>query len=122
RRNAIVKSIAWHSEQEFSIDGVNFLCVQGDYSQKTNSQRIVILKDRGVLDTYREVFTDMQVRNILEFGIFQGGSPALFSLWFEVDKFVGIDLCSPVSEFDAFRARHPIGRKIFPYYGVSQTD
>jgi hypothetical protein len=68
------------------------------------------------------VFSDVQPRNMLEFGIFQGGSASLFSLLFNVDKFVGIDLCDPVERFDPFCNRHTIGERIHSYYGVSQTD
>jgi SAM-dependent methyltransferase len=41
---------------------------------------------------------------------------------FNIDKCVGIDICQPVAEFDAFCAQHPIGRKIKTHYGVCQTD
>jgi SAM-dependent methyltransferase len=46
----------------------------------------------------------------------------LFTACFELEKFVGIDICPPVEAFDAFCARHPIGRKIKTHYGVSQAD
>jgi hypothetical protein len=110
------------SDKEFSVDGVRFLCALDDYSLKTNDDRLVILKDRESLESYAAVFSGTHPRTMLEFGIFQGGSPALFSLWFEIDKFVGIDLSAPIEEFDAFCNRHAVGRKIRTYYGISQTD
>jgi Methyltransferase domain len=117
-----MKQIEWLSDREFSVDGVRFLCALDDYSLKTNDDRLVILKDRESLESYAAVFSGTHPRTMLEFGIFQGGSPALFSLWFEIDKFVGIDLSAPVEEFDAFCNRHAVGRKIRTYYGISQTD
>jgi hypothetical protein len=117
-----MKEIEWHNEKEFSVDGVDFRCALDDNTLRTDQQRIIILKDRSVLDNYREVFAGTPVSTMLEFGIFQGGSPTLFSLLFGLDKFVGVDLCSPVESFDAFCARHPVGRKISSHYSTSQTD
>jgi hypothetical protein len=74
-----VKTLEWLNEREFVIDGVAFQCTLGDYSGKTNRERFVLLKDRAVLEQYATVFADEAPKNILEFGIFQGGSPALFS-------------------------------------------
>jgi SAM-dependent methyltransferase len=117
-----VKTLEWLNEREFVIDGVAFECTLGDYSEKTNRERFVLLKDRAVLEQYATVFADAAPKNILEFGIFQGGSPALFSLWFDAAKFVGIDICKPVAAFDEFCRTHEVGSRIRTHYGVSQTD
>jgi SAM-dependent methyltransferase len=117
-----MKTLEWRSERELVIDGVHFDCSIDDYAQKTSLDRLVLLKNRGVLDLYAQVFADDRPRNMLEFGIFQGGSPALYSLWFDLDRFVGVDICAPVAAFDDFCRNHQVGRKIRSYYGVSQTD
>lgn len=101
--------LEWRGEKEFSVGGVSFLCELNDHSAKTTDERFILLKDRNVLQTYADAFSSTQPRNVLEFGIFQGGSPTLFSLWWDVDKFVGIDLCPPVQVFDEFCRRHPVG-------------
>ena len=117
-----MNKLEWHGEKEFSVSGVKFLCESNDYSAKTTDERFILLKDRGTLQTYADAFSSTQPKNVLEFGIFQGGSPALFSLWWDVDKFVGVDLCPPVQAFDDFCRRHPVGQRIRSHYGVSQTD
>jgi len=117
-----MNQLAWQSDREFSVDGIKFFCAFDDFSLKTTRERLVILKSRDVLQNYVEVFSAAEPRNMLEFGIFQGGSPALFSLWFELEKFVGIDVCPPIKEFDDFCSTHAIGKRIRSYYGVSQTD
>lgn len=117
-----MKNLQWENDSEFSIYGVRFRCADHNYALKTDLERIVILKDREVLANYAAVFSDAPPRRILEFGIFQGGSPALFALWFDVEKFVGIDISEPVHGFDEFCRRHPIGAKIWSHYSVSQTD
>ena len=117
-----MKELDWIDSDHFSIDGVRFQCVQRDYSLKSGEDRLVLLKDREMLDNYSRVVGTDRIRNVLEFGIFQGGSPALFTLWLELDKFVGIDVCQPVAVFDAFVARRALGEKIRTHYGVSQAD
>jgi hypothetical protein len=117
-----MRPINWKNEREFNVEGVNFYCAFDDFSLQTNAERFVLLKARSVLDQYQQVFANACPHRMLEFGIFQGGSPALFSLWFGLEKFVGIDICKPVAAFDAFCARHQVGSRIATHYGVSQTD
>jgi hypothetical protein len=117
-----VKSLYWIGENDFLLDGVRFLCGQGNYSLKANKDRLVLLKDREILDKYASEFGVEPIKSIVEFGIFQGGSPALFTLWFELEKFVGIDVSAPIPEFDEFVTKHECGKRIRTYYGVSQAD
>jgi hypothetical protein len=117
-----MQPIEWKSERQFSIDGVNFYCAYDDFSLQTTAECFVLLKAQSVLDQYEQVFANTPPRRMLEFGIFQGGSPALFSLWFELEKFVGIDICQPVAAFDEFCARNSAGSRIVSHYGVSQSD
>lgn len=117
-----MKELEWRSEREFVVDGVQFECSIDDYTRKTSGDRLVLLKGRGMLEQYAHVFAKASPRNMLEFGIFQGGSPALFASWLEAEKVVGIDICGPIPGFDAFCRTHPIGKRIRSYYGVSQTD
>lgn len=114
--------LEWISEKEFTCGGVSFLCALDDYTLKTNDERVIILKSREVLDNYVTVFGSEQPHNILEFGIFQGGSPTLLSLMFDVNKFVGVDICKPVVNFEQVLKRLVVGRKIRTYYEVSQAD
>jgi SAM-dependent methyltransferase len=117
-----MKAIHWLSEREFTVGGVTFECTYDDYSQRTNERRFAILKSRGMLEQYAAIFAESSPKNMLEFGIFQGGSPALYALWLELDKLVGIDICAPVPAFDTFCGTHEAGRKIRSYYGISQAD
>lgn len=117
-----MKELNWRSEFEFGIDGIDFQCAVGDYTGKTNEQRFILLKDREVLEQYATVFAGETPKTFLEFGIFQGGSPTLFALWFDAEKFVGVDHAEPVAAFDEFCRRHPVGDRIRTYYGVSQSD
>jgi len=117
-----MKPIEWSSDTEFAIGDVRFVCGLYDYELKTDDERIVILKLRENIESYERMLAPLAPRNVLELGIYQGGSPALFTAWFELEKFVGIDICDPVTGFDAFCARHPLGKRIRTHYRVSQAD
>lgn len=117
-----MKALTWLNEMEFTIEGIKFQCCVNDYAQKTTDERFILLKDRGSLEQYATVLSDAEPRNVLEFGIFQGGSAALFTAWFDLEKFVGIDICGSVGPFDNFCRTHEVGKRIRSYYGVSQTD
>lgn len=117
-----MKPIEWLNERELVVDGVRFRCALDDYSLESNAERLVLLKDREGLEAYEHAFAGLAPKNVLEFGIFQGGSLALFSLWLELDKLVGIDMAPPVAGFEEFCRAHEVGKRIRSYYGVSQTD
>jgi SAM-dependent methyltransferase len=117
-----MKPIEWKNQTEFTVDGVKFLCSLDDYTRKTDNDRIVILKDRGSLETYRQVLGNTRVRNVLEFGILEGGSAVLFTMLLELEKFVGIDNRDSARGIEPFLARHEVGKKIKFHFSVSQSD
>jgi len=103
------------------INGARLRCVSADHgSHKTSANDIVILKPRGMIETYARRFAG--VRNVLEFGFYEGGSPAFFAAGIGVDRYVGIDLQQPVAAFGDWMRKHPWGRRISLHYGVSQDD
>jgi cephalosporin hydroxylase len=117
-----MKPIEWKNQTEFSVDGVKFFCSLDDYTRKTDNDRIIILKDRGSLESYREVLGNTRVRNLLEFGILEGGSAVLFTLLMDLEKFVGIDIMDSARGIEPFLARHEVGTKIKFHFSVSQSD
>jgi len=117
-----MKTLDWTDEKEFVLEGVRFLCVHGDYFVKSDDQRLVLLKDREILDVYARQFGSEPIKNVFEFGVFQGGSPALFTLWLDLEKFVGVDVSQPIPAFDEFVNQHGLERRIRTHYGVSQAD
>ena len=117
-----MKPIEWKSPTEFTVDGVQFFCSLDDYTRKSDDHRIIILKDRDSLESYRQVLGDRRVRNVMEFGILEGGSAVLFTLLMNLQKFVGIDLCASAHGIEPFLARHEAGKKIKFHFGVSQSD
>ena len=115
--------ITWTSDTEFTVNDMCFLCVLADYySFSTTRDRIVLLKDRYLIERYIEKLADREIRNVLEFGIFQGGSPLLFTSLFGVGKFVGIDLQAPLENLDDIIRHYSLDGRISIHYGTSQGD
>src|SRR4029077_17318389 len=59
--------VEWKNDTEFVVGGVRFLCSLDDYTRKTDQTRIIILKDRRSLESYRTVLRNHIARNVLEF-------------------------------------------------------
>jgi cephalosporin hydroxylase len=117
-----MKPIEWKNQTEFSVDGIKFFCSLDDPTRKADNDRIIILKDRASLESYYKVLGNTRVRNVLEFGILQGGSAVLFTLLLEPEKFVGVDIIDSAKGIEPFLARHDVSKKIKFHFSVSQSD
>jgi predicted O-methyltransferase YrrM len=117
-----MKPIEWKNQTDFTVDGVKFFCSLADPTRKTDNDRIIILKDRASLESYYQALGNTRVRNVLEFGILEGGSAILFTLLLEPEKFVGVDIRDSARGIEPFLARHEVGKKIKFHFSVSQSD
>jgi len=118
-----IGDINWMSETEFTLEGVKFKLILSDFhAHKTSIDQICLIKSRAAIDMYQEVLEGLEPANFLEFGVFQGGSPIFFSLFYHLEKFVGVDISPPITGFDEFLRSHPVGERIKIYYEVSQDD
>lgn len=119
----MANTIEWKSDTEFVLGGVKFKCVLSDYDKfKTSAEQVVLIKGKGSIDLYLSMLREAPPSNVLEFGVFEGGSPVLLSLLYDLRKYVGIDLRPPVAGLDDFLAVHPVGRRIRIHYRTSQDD
>lgn len=117
-----MNAMEWKSDTEFVVEGVRFLCSLDDYTRKTDQTRIIILKDRRSLESYYTVLRNHVARNVLEFGVLEGGSAILFSLLLDLDKFVGVELNDPPSGLRQFLSEQEVGKRIRLHFKTSQTD
>ncbi|MGA2800801.1 MAG: class I SAM-dependent methyltransferase [Verrucomicrobiota bacterium] len=116
-------TIDWKSETEFALEGVNFKCILSDYAKyETSSEEVILIKDKHSIDLYQEIFEKTPPARVLEFGTYQGGSPVLLMLMFNLQKYVGIDLRPPISGVQEFLDKHPVGRRVSIHYNVSQDN
>jgi phytanoyl-CoA hydroxylase len=103
------------------VNGARLRSVTANFlAHKTTAEEIVILKSRRILEDYLSRFAG--AKNVFEFGVYEGGSPALFAAALEVDRYVGIELNKDCPAFEEWRSQHEWGKRISLHYGVSQDD
>ncbi len=120
---AISQIIADHSGPCFKAAGAQFRFVNADYHlHATTADEIIILKDPGFLALYEPMFEAAPNRNVLEFGVFEGGSIILFALAYPNFKFVGLDIRPPNEQ--VLTHIHDLGLtdRVKIHYNINQTD
>jgi predicted O-methyltransferase YrrM len=119
----LTKPVDWVSETKFIVDGLEFAGDLATYAERTTPERVVILKDVGLLQQYLEFFAPHSTGNILELGIWQGGSPLFYGLATDARKVVALDVKSPKPPaLDEIIAQHRLADRVKLHFGVSQDD
>lgn len=114
--------LKWLSKDRFRLAGLKFQCRVGNYDKRTTEQRIVLLKPKVFLDTYLSLLERVRAKNVLEFGIWQGGSALFLAAAGKLDRLVGIDIGEPLPAVQSILANHPVGRSVRLHFNTSQDD
>src|SRR5580704_9342200 len=88
----LIKPVEWISETRFVIDGLEFGGDLTSYTEMTTPERVVILKDSRLLRQYLDFLAPHATGNLLEFGIWQGGSPLFYGLATDAKRVVALDI------------------------------
>jgi Methyltransferase domain len=91
----LIRPVEWISETKFVVDGLEFAGDLASYSEMTTPDRVVILKEARLLRQYLDFLGPHQINNLLELGIWQGGSPLFYGLATDIGKVVALDLLNP---------------------------
>jgi len=117
------RPVDWVSETKFVVDGLEFRGDLASYQETTTRDRVVILKDSRLLRQYLDFFAPHSTNNMLELGIWQGGSPLFYGLATDVRKVVALDIKNPApAPLAEIIQRHGIADKVKLHFGVSQDD
>ncbi len=107
----------------FTAGGIEFrVHMPGDPELVTDERQVVVLKPTFFLRKYDRVFRSLPVRNVLEFGIAQGGSIIYFALAHPELRFVGIDLRPPIEAVVRRVEQLGLADRVKLYYGTDQAD
>lgn len=108
---------------EFAIRDTRFRVVMQDYQQHhTTPDEIIVLKPLGLFEQHAQVIRERKVQNLLELGIFEGGSAILFALLFEWLHIAAIDIRPPDPPVLDHLERLGLTERVRLCYGVSQDD
>jgi cephalosporin hydroxylase len=118
----LTRPVDWVSETKFVVDGLEFGGDLASYAELTTPDRVVILKESRLLRQYLDFLAPHRVNNLLELGIWQGGSPLFYGLATDVGKVVALDIKNRPPALDEIIQRHRIADKVKLHFGVSQDD
>jgi len=111
------------SLSEFAIGDTRFRVVNQDFDKyKTTADEVIVLKDLRWFEYYGELIRERNLRNLVELGIFEGGSTLLFALLFEELQIAAIDWQQPNPVVLNHLARLGIEDRVSLFYRVSQDD
>ncbi len=136
----LVQPVDWISETKFVVGGLSFGSDLGSYQELTTPDNVVILKEARLLKEYLNFLAPHPVRNILEFGIWQGGSPLFYGMATDAQKIVALDHLNPGPApadaahdravalayknpaLDGIIERYGMSKRVKLHFGVSQDD
>ncbi len=82
-----------------------------------------LMKSRGMIERYVDLLEEVRPRNVLELGIYQGGSTAFLAHLLHPDRLVALDITpTRVAELDRFVEDHGLRDVVRLHYGTDQTD
>lgn len=117
-------SLIWNDQNTAVLNGVKVRFANADYSnQKTTPDEIVVLKPKAFFDDYLKMIPDPQAHfNIVELGIFEGGSALILAEMFPNAKIEAFDLRSAnpnvLSHIEAMNLRE----RVRLHYNISQDN
>ncbi len=110
----------------FQIDGVHFFITydpQELRDRQSSKDSFVVAKSQSSISNVISMTSKMEVRNVLELGIFKGGSTVLYSKLFNPRKLIAIEsVADPVPALDEFVKGSGLDERIKLVYGVDQSD
>ncbi len=118
--------IQWKDKNHLTINGSPAFAMSDDLPLNVANQHqdhLFIQKTRSMFDSYARHFADKKIKNILEIGLFRGGSTAYFQAMFQADKLVGFDINpEPLKILEQYIKEKSLQEKIIIHYGVDQSN
>jgi hypothetical protein len=118
----LTAAVEWISETNFIVDGLEFYGDLQTYAARTTADRVVILKYAKLLREYLDYFAPHSIKNLLELGIWQGGSPLFYGMATDAAKVVALDFAPDNPILRDIISRRGLAEKLKLYFGVSQDD
>jgi cephalosporin hydroxylase len=108
--------------QEFTLKGVPFrLATANHNAQSTTEEYIVLLKNQNLLRSEIRMLDYATPKNIVELGIYEGGSAVFWHLLYGA-KYIGFDILKAPNAIHNWVRRLGIDSQVKLHYEVSQDD
>ncbi|NOD88749.1 MULTISPECIES: class I SAM-dependent methyltransferase [unclassified Ruegeria] len=121
-----MQDIIWTESNRCHVGGVDFFATvrANEYHSTTSSnQEFLIVKTREMIEAELKITASLNVRNIVDIGIWQGGSVALFDCIFQPEKLVAIEYATrDLPTLDEYIVQHARGDNVRLFNGVDQGN
>lgn len=118
--------LSWASDSEFSIEGVEFFATVDAsqyHSRKSDGGRFLIVKDRSMIEQELSICGPETRRNVVDIGIWQGGSVAMLDLVFKPNKLVALEYAKrDLPMLDSYIRAHGRRQNVSVNNGVDQGN
>jgi hypothetical protein len=119
-------SVVWVDNRTLRVNDVEFFVTFDDNEMRntpSTPDRFVLAKPRSLIEKALALGRSGPIENILDIGIFKGGSVVLYDQLFRPAKLVALDHNPvPVEALDHYIQTSDRRHAIVPYYGVDQSD
>ena len=116
-------ALEWRADDEFSLDGVSYVCRPRADTVRSSADRFCIRKPRKIVEHCEALVRRLAPRRIAEVGIYDGGSMALLAQLARPERLIGFDITEdPSPALDQFAAAHGFSETLSAYWGVDQAD
>jgi len=122
----LLEKMIWHDDEHLQIGETNFLLTIDagiwDAAITSTPEHFLLLKNWWMVQNTLQ-FLPETVDNVIELGIFEGGSIALYEELFSPGRFVGVDIGTDrVKVLDHYLERRSATERVRLYYGTDQQD
>jgi len=124
RRQRRAMRVTWIDHETLRVGDTRFRVryeLEDLHAGTSSPDDFLLAKDRSLISTILET-APVPVRNMVELGIFKGGSVAFYSLVFSPQRLVAIDLSDQAPALGAFIDRHGLSETGRLCFGVDQGD
>jgi predicted O-methyltransferase YrrM len=115
-------AIEWRADDAFRVEGVSFRIADAGHSA-SSGRDFVLVKTRDMVERYERLIAALRPRNVLELGIYEGGSAAFLALRGRPTKLVALDIKSePSTGLEQFIAGRGLQDRVRTHYSFDQAD
>ena len=121
----IIPALEWVDDNHLTVAGTHFYCTVDPnvyHSRKSGPDGFLLVKSRAMVETTFAAIRAIEVRNIVDIGVWQGGSVALLDAMCRPEKLVALEYNRErIATLDAYIAQRRSGR-ISLIQGINQAD
>jgi predicted O-methyltransferase YrrM len=117
-----MSAIHWLDDARFTLDHVAFhITIVERFASSSNNFQLV--KHRQMVERYEALISSLQPKRIVELGIFQGGSAALFTLLAKPERLAAVDIKDDSTTcLEDFIDERGLRDRVHTHYGFDQSD